>query len=192
MRSRWALLFVVMHIAGFSDAATTQTLDQQRCLSPDPDVKISGCTAVIQSGRETQQNLAVAFNRRGNAYAAGKGQYDRAIEDYDQAIRLNPKLVEAFYNRGTAYLLVFKEFGIPLRWVGRQTRGGGRFALCSPADAFSWVGRLRCACAGSVRPAPVASSRRGSPLVRRLASATGGPAGRGVTAEAAAKVGSDV
>jgi hypothetical protein len=36
MRSRWALLFVLMHIAGFSGAATAQTADQQLCLAPDP------------------------------------------------------------------------------------------------------------------------------------------------------------
>ena len=31
------------------------------------------------------------------------GQYDRAIQDYDQAIRLNPNWAEAFNNRGRAY-----------------------------------------------------------------------------------------
>ena len=104
MSNRWALLFVLMHIAGFSGAATAQTLDQQRCSAPYPDVQISGCSAMIQSGHETQQNLAVAFYNRGNAYA-NKGQPDRAIQDYDQAIRLNPNLAEAFYNRGTAYAI---------------------------------------------------------------------------------------
>ena len=101
MRSRWALLFVLMHIAGFSGAATAQTPDQQGCSAPDPDVAIPACTAMIQSGRETQQNLATAFHSRGLAYNR-KGQPDRAIEDYDQAIRLNPNLAEAFLNRGLA------------------------------------------------------------------------------------------
>ena len=62
MRSRWALLFVLMHIAGFSGAATAQTLDQRRCFAPDPDLSISGCTAMIQSGHETRQNLVARFN----------------------------------------------------------------------------------------------------------------------------------
>jgi lipoprotein NlpI len=103
MRSRWALLFVLMHITGFSrGAATAQTLDQQQCSAPDPDLAISGCTAMIQSGHETQQNLAVAFLNRGAAYL-DKGQPDRAIQDYDQAIRLNPNYAAAFRNRGRAY-----------------------------------------------------------------------------------------
>ena len=53
MRSRCALLFVLMHIAGFSGAATAQNVDQQLCLAPDPDLSISRCTAMIQSGHET-------------------------------------------------------------------------------------------------------------------------------------------
>jgi hypothetical protein len=68
MLSRWALLFVLMHIAGFSGAATAETLDQRRCSDPDPDLSISGCTAMIQSGQQTEENLAKAFLSRGNAY----------------------------------------------------------------------------------------------------------------------------
>jgi tetratricopeptide (TPR) repeat protein len=102
MRSRWPLPFVLLHIAGLSGAATAQTLDQQRCSTPDPDLRISGCTAMIQSGHETPQNLAVAFSHRGLAYGR-KRQYDRAIQDFDQAIRLNPNNAIAFSNRGAAY-----------------------------------------------------------------------------------------
>jgi len=96
---------VLIHIAGFSGAATAQTLDQQQCAAPDPDVAIPGCTAIIQSGHETQQNLANTYTRRGIAYAR-KGQYDRAIEDLDQAIRINPNYVLALINRGLAYALM--------------------------------------------------------------------------------------
>ena len=31
------------------------------------------------------------------------GQYERAIQDYDEAIRLNPQNAKAYYNRGSAY-----------------------------------------------------------------------------------------
>jgi tetratricopeptide (TPR) repeat protein len=31
------------------------------------------------------------------------GQHDRAIEDYNKAIALNPNYAEAYYNRGNAY-----------------------------------------------------------------------------------------
>jgi tetratricopeptide (TPR) repeat protein len=47
-------------------------------------------------------NEAVAFYNRGNAYAV-KAQHDGAIEDFDQAIRLDPKYTFAFITRGIAY-----------------------------------------------------------------------------------------
>jgi tetratricopeptide (TPR) repeat protein len=56
---------------------------------------------VIQSGHETPQDLATAFNNRGVAYAS-KRQLDRAIQDYDLAIRIKPNYAEALHNRRLA------------------------------------------------------------------------------------------
>jgi tetratricopeptide (TPR) repeat protein len=67
-----------------------------------PDIRIVACTRNIQSGRFTGQNLAVAFTNRGFAYKS-KGQWDRAIADFSEAIRLNPDFDAAFNNRGNAY-----------------------------------------------------------------------------------------
>src|SRR5258708_7345356 len=67
-----------------------------------PDLAIGACTTLIQSGRETTQSLASAFNNRGNAYAQ-KGQHDRAIEDFDQALRLDSNYAFALQSRGAAY-----------------------------------------------------------------------------------------
>jgi lipoprotein NlpI len=66
------------------------------------DLSIEACTVLIQSGRETKKNLAVALNNRCGSYV-NKGQFAQAIADCDEAIRLNPKLVEAYGNRGNAY-----------------------------------------------------------------------------------------
>jgi len=43
-----------------------------------------------------------AKSKRSAAYKH-KGDYDRAIQDYDQALRLNPAYAAALYGRGLAY-----------------------------------------------------------------------------------------
>ena len=133
MSNRWALLFVMTHIAGFGGAATAQTLDQQQeCPAPDPDVSISGCTALIQSGHETQQKLPIDFYNRGLAYLL-KDQYDRSIEDFDQAIRLNPNYDLAFKVRGNVYLSEGQ--------YDRAIEDFGHVIAINPNDAWAFVGR---------------------------------------------------
>ena len=46
---------------------------------------------------------ALASNYRGNAWSA-KGDYDKAIAAYDEAIRLNPRLAAAYTDRARAWL----------------------------------------------------------------------------------------
>jgi lipoprotein NlpI len=66
------------------------------------DQRISSCSSIIQSGRETGRNLAVAYYNRGLAYY-DKGDDDRAIAEYNEAIRLDPKFAYAYSSRGLAY-----------------------------------------------------------------------------------------
>lgn len=81
------------------------TPDQSRCLNRgkaiSPDEQIAGCTAVLQSDRTSAGNRAVAYTNRGIAYA-DKKDYDRAIGDFNDAIRINPNLAMAYNNRGSA------------------------------------------------------------------------------------------
>jgi len=49
-----------------------------------------------------------AYTNRDSTYA-NLGQFERAIEDYNEAIRLNPNLAMAYNNRGTAYKLKGKK-----------------------------------------------------------------------------------
>jgi tetratricopeptide (TPR) repeat protein len=67
-----------------------------------PDLAIGAYTAIIESGQETTKGLAATFLNRGRAYAS-KGNYDRAIQDFDQAIRLDPNNPVAFFSRGNVY-----------------------------------------------------------------------------------------
>ena len=66
------------------------------------DLVIRGCSEVIRLGKETPKKLAVAFANRGNGYVL-KGDYDRAIADYSEAIKLDPNLTAAYNGRAGAY-----------------------------------------------------------------------------------------
>jgi len=65
--------------------------------------------------------------KRGNEYRE-KGQYDKAILDYNKAIEINPKYVDAYKERGIAYGrkgqydLAFKEMRIGNRLSSSQKR----------------------------------------------------------------------
>jgi tetratricopeptide (TPR) repeat protein len=75
---------------------------QARCGHPDPEISISVCSAVIQSGRARGRELAVAHTERGVAYVTLL-DYDRALEDFAHAIRADATLAKAFANRGAVY-----------------------------------------------------------------------------------------
>jgi len=66
------------------------------------DRLIAGCSSVIRSGGGTLETLALAFVGRGSALVT-KGDVDGAIQDYGQALSLNPNNFLTFNNRGFAY-----------------------------------------------------------------------------------------
>src|SRR5262245_24271327 len=66
------------------------------------DTVVGGCTALIQSGSYAGRDLSTVFIIRATAHQR-KGDLDRAIQDYDQAIKLDPGSAIAYYNRGVAY-----------------------------------------------------------------------------------------
>src|SRR5262245_55097450 len=64
----------------------------------DLDRSISGCTELINAGKENYQT----YTWRGSAYIQ-KGDYDRAIADLTKAIDLDPKYAKAYFGRGYAH-----------------------------------------------------------------------------------------
>jgi tetratricopeptide (TPR) repeat protein len=68
----------------------------------DLDAAIKLFTLAIESGDLPHPDLFFAFNNRGNAHAA-RHDHDRALQDYDEALRLNPKFAGAMRNRGIVY-----------------------------------------------------------------------------------------
>ncbi len=101
---RVAGLAILFLAAGTQIAQADFTQEIRRCDSDSshPDIRIAACTRNIQSGRFAGPNLATAFMNRGLAYKK-KSQWDRAIADYSEAIRLKPDNAQVFNNRGNAY-----------------------------------------------------------------------------------------
>lgn len=69
------------------------------CRDTNADVRIKGCTALILSGSEDPPDLAKAYHSRGNANRA-KQLFDLARQDFDEAIKLNPRFTDAVGDRG--------------------------------------------------------------------------------------------
>ena len=68
------------------------------------DRRVSACTAIIESGNETPENLARAYGNRGVAYD-NKGKPDLAARDYDQSLGLDPTSAFGHRIRGNVYKL---------------------------------------------------------------------------------------
>src|SRR5262245_23813403 len=76
--------------------------DREDCSSNDVDRIIRGCTDVINGRQDLRQTLAIAYHRRGTAYASRK-DCDRAIADLSEALERQPPLFVAYNDRGLAY-----------------------------------------------------------------------------------------
>ena len=65
--------------------------------------RIAGCTRLIESHQSTPTAKAIAYNNRGNAFII-KGDYEHAVQDFNEAIKLNPTFTKPFNNLGVAHL----------------------------------------------------------------------------------------
>jgi len=77
-------------------------IDKRDCVRGKGSVKISGCSRLLKLEKLDPKSRATAYFYRGNGYYFLK-QYRRAIQDYNEAIRLNPRYAVAYANRGSAY-----------------------------------------------------------------------------------------
>jgi tetratricopeptide (TPR) repeat protein len=68
-----------------------------------PEILISGCTAVIQSGDRSGHELAMPFTVRGLSYRK-TFLFEFAFEDFNRAINVDPAYAPAYRHRGNMYL----------------------------------------------------------------------------------------
>jgi tetratricopeptide (TPR) repeat protein len=109
-RAQWHLIASVLAatIAALAAAPALAQSPQQidACANRDraltPDLRINACTTLIQSGQEPGKSLAPFHADRCWAYNE-KDDYDRAMQDCNEAIRIDPANVNALIGRGAAY-----------------------------------------------------------------------------------------
>jgi len=70
-----------------------------------PAVAVEGCSQVINNDSESLNNVAIAYNNRGNALRA-LNRFDEAKADYDNAVILAPSDPFPYRNRGVTYGLL--------------------------------------------------------------------------------------
>ena len=90
---------LVITLSALSFATGVLADEQTECDSEkgSPDGIIIACSKVIKA----DSRAAWAYFKRGNAYQV-RGELDRAIADYGEAIVLGPQFALAYNNRGNA------------------------------------------------------------------------------------------
>lgn len=99
------------------------------CFSEDWERRIAGCSVIIENGQAAPALRSQAYAMRALAQSL-KGQYEAAIQDYNEAIRLIPDFAVALNNRAWAYF----------KW-GRGAQGLAdveRSLQLNPLSEHSW------------------------------------------------------
>jgi len=80
--------------------------DRELCKTASGDVAIEACTRAIDSkkfnNKKQARVLSLLYTNRGVEYWIKK-DYDKAIADHDQAIKIDPKNPVPYNNRGNTY-----------------------------------------------------------------------------------------
>ena len=96
------VLILALAVPAAALAQSTPDVDICAGTSGTADERIAACTRAITSGQLSTASLAITFHNRGVEWS-NKRDYDRAIADYNEALRLNPQYAIAYTNRGNAW-----------------------------------------------------------------------------------------
>jgi tetratricopeptide (TPR) repeat protein len=78
--------------------------DSKICAKESGEIAIEACSRAIKSGRYKGRDLARQYMYRGVELSLKK-DYDLALADYSEAVRIDKKYSDAFYNRCAVYNL---------------------------------------------------------------------------------------
>src|SRR5262245_40255043 len=74
----------------------------RQCNGAEPVPAIMGCTAIINARSSSPTQKSGALTNRGRAFAQ-RGEMERAIADFNQAVQIDPMNSRAWANRGDFY-----------------------------------------------------------------------------------------
>jgi tetratricopeptide (TPR) repeat protein len=84
-----AVVFDAVIAVTVAERATADD-DRNACIHQSGDVAIAACTRLIKSGKYSGRTLAAYYANRGFELK-DKADYDHALEDFSQAIRIDPE-----------------------------------------------------------------------------------------------------
>jgi tetratricopeptide (TPR) repeat protein len=105
-----AMILCVLMTAAPAFGASQRAHDD--CNAGDAERNIAGCTLILKDRKVDKTTRGVAYVGRGLAFAS-KGELDRAMSDFTDAIRLNPNDPHAYNNRA----IVWRDKGDPDRAI---------------------------------------------------------------------------
>jgi len=94
-----AMMAALLTTAAHAQLSQAWKICEGYMANPTSEQQIKSCTEIIESGRETPQRLAIAYFWRGHAWR-NRDNLQRAIADFTEAIRLDPKYRAAYGWRG--------------------------------------------------------------------------------------------
>ncbi|MFA5951639.1 MAG: tetratricopeptide repeat protein [Hyphomicrobium sp.] len=98
MRRHVPLILLVVLPIGPTSASPAAASSLEDCFSDNNDRRIMGCSNLIESPLLDDVAKSLAFSRRALAFSL-KRDYDRALPDYEMALRLDPGSSMAHNNR---------------------------------------------------------------------------------------------
>jgi Tfp pilus assembly protein PilF len=98
-----SLLGLCAAVAVQKDVGKTVVDDLERCSGGSISERIDVCTAIIRLDSMMKMDRISAYLHRGRAYT-DKGDYVLAIQDFNDALLLDPKNLQALKGRALAYL----------------------------------------------------------------------------------------
>ncbi len=101
-----AVCCMLVGVAATSASAEDYSSDRSACSGlterSKPTDRVAACTRLITSKQWSDQSLAILYYNLGAAHRAA-GEYDRAIADLNEAIRIDPTGEHYYLSRGAAW-----------------------------------------------------------------------------------------